>query len=307
MSTVANRRVAKDRAARIRAAQREGRPVSETERDFLASWDANKFKVGRPKKPLPPLDDQQPAAEMPAGGGADRVASSPESSPTSAPPAEPSGPSNPSIASPLEAPPSVAMPRTETSGAGGGGKDWRDKYRASGFVVDDGREMLCLQIANAMIGAVDAMNSDMKKAGIDPILESMGVTTRQLLPVYVLAWDEILPAKARMTPKIGMMVTSATVAGQRYYHHKKITAALKTDPETLEWKKKQAEREAREQAQRAANVEAQKSEGKVVQFAAPPPPPEPEAPSLSGKRTFEPQARATLSHIAADSDSDRLY
>ena len=148
---------------------------------------------------------------------------------------------------------------------------------------DDGRQFACEMLANAWADGLGALVEDMAKAGISPLL---GLDPRlpRVRAFAVLAFDEMLPPGAKLSPKmVTLGITTATI-GKRVYHHKAITEALKSDPETIAWKKKQAEREAKEQEQRAAH-DAEVAAGKAAAqpeqptHAEPPPPPPPEPPS----------------------------
>ena len=168
---------------------------------------------------------------------------------------------------------------SSSSSSSGKAGDWREKWRKEIHFADDGRQMLCEMLGGSAVEALGAMCDEMKKAGIQP-----KVDPRKLMGLYVLALDEVLPARARMSPKVGAVVATTVVVGQRYYYAKEIAEALKNDPEHQEWIRKQAERERTEQAQRAAHdAEAKagtdagaKAATPSVQYAeAPAPPSEP--------------------------------
>lgn len=133
------------------------------------------------------------------------------------------------------------------------------------------------------------MVDDMKKAGHEPF-GGLDPRLPPLQSMAVLAFDELLPEKVRMTPRIGLLaITTATVA-QRAYHNKSIAEALKDDPETIEYrnklKKEQERREAHEQLARDKHEreQAEVAAANAPQYAEPPPAPPSEAPTVKVPR-----------------------
>jgi hypothetical protein len=269
MQTIKGGKDDRDRAARLRKRVKRGGKLEGADADWMAAWEAH---VASMPKGRPPKTDQQSAPETGAEGGGDKASSAPpDLSAGAAPPPADTTP-------PLEPPPRVAAPPPAASAAG----DWRDAHRKRVNMSEDGRQMLCEMLAEQITDGLGALVDEMKRAEVTPMIDP-----RLVKSLYVLALDEIMPQRARMTPKLGaVLVTTATV-GQRFYHHKKITEALKDDPDVIAWKREQAAREAKEQAQRAANqaeVAKAKEPPPEVKYAEPPPPPDEPPPTLNGRR-----------------------
>jgi hypothetical protein len=134
--------------------------------------------------------------------------------------------------------------------------------------------MVCEVIGNGWVDALEAMAVDMRKAGIDPILDP-----KQMRGMIILAVDEILPARVKMTPRVGALIGTTVVIGQRYANHKKIVAAQKNDPDIAAYKRKQAEREASERTEAKPPIDI--TPAPAPEYAAPPPVDAP-APTING-------------------------
>lgn len=232
-------------AARLRSKKRAGKGLTPENERKLAEYDAlGPRKVGRPasaEEPDEPSTTPDPVPEQEA------VPEQTAVQPDAVLPPPP----------PPEVPPRVDIPKSTPANTNASAKseDWREKWRKQIHFSDDGRQMICEQLAQHTVDALGALVDDMKKADVAPLIDP-----RAIVGMYVLAFDELLPARARLTPKIGAVLATTATVGQRAYHHKKITDALKDDPEVKEWKRQQAEREAKEQAQRAAhNAETEKT------------------------------------------------
>jgi hypothetical protein len=261
----------RDHAANLRRKVKRGKELSADERSWLEGWEARVAAMppGRPpgsgKSASDDDKDSQSGGEsQPEGGGEKPGNGSPS-------PAEPPPPANVAAdAPPIEPPPPVAKPAAPQ--ADGKAGDWRAAHRKAIGFSDDGRQMICEQLAGHLTNGLGALCDDMKKAGIDPLVDP-----RVLRSLYVLALDDILPDRAKLTPKVGAALATITVVGQRAYHHKKITEALKDDPDVIAWKKAQAEREAKEQMARVAHEAEVKAGATVKQeapkYAEPPEPP----------------------------------
>lgn len=258
------------KAARLRAKVRAGKGLSPTNKRLLEEYDSHRAEV-KESAPAPEGGEQAPPADREQGA---------------APPPPPVDPN-------VEPPPPVKDAPTSSGATSSGGNDWREKWRKEVRFSDDGRQMLCESIALSIVEGLGALCDEMKKAGVEPRIDP-----RTIAGIYVLAIDDILPVKARLTPRIGAVIATSAVVGQRYYHHKAITEALAKDPAHQEWLRKQAERQAAEQAQRAAHdaeTAPKPAPEAPPQYAAPPPPPEP--PPVNGtaiiassmKRKREPQ------------------
>jgi hypothetical protein len=270
------------KAARLRAKVRAGKGLSPSNKRLLEEYDSHRAEVkgaapapGQPK----PGGEQAPPADREQG----------------APPPPPVDPS-------VEPPPPVRdAPTSAAAGSPGGGSDWREKWRKEVRFSDDGRQMLCESIALSIVEGLGALCDEMKKAGVEPRIDP-----RTIAGIYVLAIDDLLPAKARLTPRIGAVIATSAVVGQRYYHHKAITEALAKDPAHQEWLRKQAERQQQEQAQRAAHdaeTAPPPAPEAPPQYAAPPPPPEP--PKVNGTAIMvTPKVRA---RAVQEDDNERLY
>jgi hypothetical protein len=268
---------AREYAAKLRKRAKKG-TCSDEDSAWLSLWDARiaTLPKGRPTKERAAAEaaNSQPGSESTPGGGGDQteVPHVPRTEPSASPP-----PANPD----LEAAPRVA-PNVAAQDAP---SDWRTPHRNRCKFSDDGRQMLCESIADAWADGLGALVDDMKKAGMDA---PMGLDPRlpNIKSMAVLAFDELLPDRARLTPKVATIIITTAVVGKRAIKHKAITEALKTDPDTIAWKKKQAEREAKEQLERAAH-DAEVAAANATPaappaqptHAEPPPPPEPPPPA----------------------------
>jgi hypothetical protein len=146
-----------------------------------------------------------------------------------------------------EAPPPVPPePAVKVAGAKSG--DWRDKWRAQVSFSGDGRQMLCEQIGMSIVEGLSALRDETAK-----VVSPKTPDPRALAGMFVLAMDDLLPERAKLTPKIGAAVVTIGTVGERYYHADKIAEFMKTDPEHQAWLRKQAERERNEQEQRKAH------------------------------------------------------
>lgn len=284
----------RDFAARLRKRLKRGtgEAFTDEENAWLAAWDA---KVATMPKGRPPKNDSQSGSESTPEGAAEQPDA--KVPPSDRPlPSDSAAPVNSDP--PLEAAPKVAAAVIVNATPG----DWRAVHRARAKFSDDGRQMLCEMVADGWSEALGAMIDDMKKAGIAPV---MGIDPRMptIKSLAVLAFDELLPSAAKISPKVALVVVTTATVGKRAYHHKAITAALKDDPETIEWRKRQAEREAREQNQRAKHDEevAAAQAPAEPQYAEPPPPPEVATP-INGS-PFNANARQAVR--MRDDDNDR--
>jgi len=248
-------------AATLRKRAKRGKsPLSSDEQEWLGAWDARVASMpkGRPPK------DQQSAPEM-AADGAD---GQPRQSPSDHPSGNPSAPADTPPPPPnVEPPPRVADAPTPPPGAAAGGasKDWRQKWRDQIHFSGDGRQMLCEGIGNSIVEGLAALREETAK-----VTTPRTPDPRALAGMFVLALDELLPERAKMTPKIGASVVTIGTIAERYYHAEAIKEFLKTDPTHQEWLRKQAERERTEQEQRAAHEAEVKANTPPVQYAEPP-------------------------------------
>lgn len=240
------------------------------EGEWIAAWEARVAAMPKGR----PVKDSQSEPDAATEGAAGKTEDPPSPDPEPAAPGKSAEPPPP-----VEAPPRVmpSKPIEVTHGA-----DWRAKHRAAVNFSGDGRQMLCESLADAWADGLGALVDDMRKAGIEPFAK-IDPRMPNMKSIAVLAFDELLPEKAKLSPKVGLLVITTATIGKRAYHHKAITAALKNDPATIEWQKKQAEREAADRATHAARAEqAKAAEAPPVQYAEPPPAPEPERP-VNGK------------------------
>jgi len=283
-------KVARDTAANLRRKIKRGKELTSEERDWLDKREA--YVASQPKGRPPGSaadgdnDSQSGSESKPEGGGDNPDQAHPLPSDTPPPAISPPPP--------LEAAPVVKTNAPASEGSKG---DWRSVHRDRCKFSDDGRQMLCESLADAWSDALGALVDDMRKAGMEAPL---GLDPRipNIKSMAVLAFDELLPDRARLTPKVATIIVTTAVVGKRAMKHKAITEALKTDPETLAWKKKQAEREARDQelrAAKAAEVKAGETPKPPAEptHAEPPPAPELERPKngqgVFGGRDTRPQ------------------
>lgn len=194
--------------------------------------------------------DDRPAGEPSAAGDEAKA-----SSPTSAPAADP-GPLPPPPPPPLEPPPHVKDPPRAASSPSSG--DWRDAYRKEINFSGDGRQMLCEMVGNSWIEALAGLQAETALV----VAAQKTPDVKQMRAVFILAVDDLLPDRARMTPKIGAALVSTGVIVERFVHSKKILAHPKTT------KYSPAERERKEQEQRAAH----EAEVRATHANEPPPP-----------------------------------
>lgn len=244
----------RDYAQRLRKREKRGKEMSDEDRQWLTAWEA---RVAAMPKGRPPKDSQS-AAETPADGGDGKTGN--DVPQDDAKPADPSPPANATEPPPLEAPPKVAaVPVAAVAGA-----DWRDEHRRRTAFTGDGRKMLCESVADAWATGLGALVDDMVKAGKAPPL---GLDPRlpQIKSMAVLAFDELLPERAKLSPKVALLVVTTTTIGARVVHNKAIAEALKDDPDTIAWRKEQEKREAKEHMQAVRHADE-------VAAAAPPPP-----------------------------------
>jgi len=165
-------------------------------------------------------------------------------------------------------------PAVAAAGAPKATGDWRDKWRAQIHYSGDGRQMLCESIGSSIVEGLGALRDETSK-----VTTPKTPDPRAMAGLFILALDELLPERAKLTPKIGAAALMVGTIGERYYHAKKIEEFLKTDPDHREWLRKQAERERAEQTQRAqheAEVAAASSPPQQPQYAEPP---QPDAPA----------------------------
>lgn len=136
---------------------------------------------------------------------------------------------------------------------GASGEPWQAKYRktAASSGGMDGREMLCTFIGSQWRDVLKAMETDLALVGVAPVIPADA-----LYSVIVIALDQLLPDKARLTPPIAAAVGTTITTGQRFRHHKKIVEAQKHDPSIQEYKRKAEEAEKAARAERVAKAEA---------------------------------------------------
>lgn len=141
--------------------------------------------------------------------------------------------------------------KVETQSAGGSGEAWQAKYKKTAASAGgmDGREMLCTFIGSQWRDALKAMEADLALVGVAPVIPA-----DSLYPVIVIALDQLLPDKARLTPPIAAAVATTITTGQRFRHHKKIVEAQKHDPSIQEYKRKAEEAEKAARAERVAKA-----------------------------------------------------
>lgn len=245
----------RDTAKNLRRRSAKGKELAPAEAEWLANWEARVAAMpkGRPVKTEADNDSQAGTERQPADAAGNPTV------PPSNDPVDPaaSGNSDPAPPPPpIEAPPRVAPVAHHVIASSPTG-DWRAKHRAQIQFSGDGRQMLCESLAEQWALALGALVDDMAKAGIAPIA---GIDPRlpQVKSLATLAFDELLPEKAKLSPKIGLVVVTTATIGKRAYHHKAITEALKKDPATVEWQRKQEEREAADKAAHAARAEQAK-------------------------------------------------
>lgn len=215
-------------AARLRHKRKSGETIS-----AKANRELDEYEAMRVNRAAAIVSD----ATSEAG---DPPAPAPEVAPPDSPPDVPQ-------AAP-EAPPVVKL---ETPQTASGGVSWQDKYKKQMAVAGmDGREALCVFIGSQWVSALEAMEADLALVNIEPVIPA-----KALFPVIVIALDQLLPDRARLTPPIAAAVGSSVTAVQRFKHHKKIVEAQKKDPSIQEYKRKQAEEaEAKARAERVAKA-----------------------------------------------------
>jgi hypothetical protein len=278
-------------AARIRWEIKAGKKkVSDARRAQLADYEARQSSAAG-----------EPASSEPASSSSEPPSSEPASSASSEPPPPPS----------VEPPPPVKeAPRPSSPSGGKSSGDWRDKYRQEVKASDDGREMLCEMIGGGIAEGLAAMCDEMKRAGISPGIGPIEIDPRLIRGMFILAADDLLPSAARMSPKVGAAVATTIIVGKRYYYAKEIAEALKHDPAHQEWLRKQKDREAAEQRQRAEHAaeaaaasspSSSSSSEPPVQYPEPPPPPEP--PAVNGTAIIVSPARRSVAELREDTDA----
>jgi hypothetical protein len=252
-------------AARMRHKQKHGK-LGAAGKAKLDEYDAARARGDKPPSSSSPTNDQQSAPETVAEAGA-----------VNSPPGAPSSPEGAApAAEPLptpEAPPKVKIETASSSSSSSGGA-WQDKYRkVLAGASADGREMLCTMLAGQFLAVMDNLATDIRSIpGKQPVIDP-----KELYPLYVLGFDQLLPDRARLTPGTAAVVGSGAIVAQRVMLHKEITAAQKQDPNIQKWKREQAEAEAKAKAERAERVAKAAEQGikpvvdaVVVETAEPP-------------------------------------
>ncbi len=221
-------------AARLRDKKRAGKNLTPANERKLADYEAMRAraKSGDPAPGDQPPGDQPPGEPAPAGG---EPAPAQDAKPAAPPPPIPD----------LEPPPAVKDPPRATATTGG---DWRDTYRKQIHFQGDGRQMLCEQIGMSIVEGLSALRSETAK-----VTTPKTPDPKLLAGMFILAIDDLLPERARMTPRIGAAVITGGTIVERFYHSKAILEVLKNDPEHIEWLRQQKQREHDEQAARAAH------------------------------------------------------
>lgn len=289
MSKGTKKALTSGQAARIRWEIKSGtKNVSVKRRAALADYDAGvRAEEAKP-------DDAQPDDTAKDAASADRPAPEPEASP------EPDLPPN------VEPPPRVADAPVNVAGAKAGTTgDWRDKHRAAINFAGDGRQMLCEAVGKSLTAALGALFDETSKVTSPKVPDP-----RLFESMFILALDDVLPDRAKLTPKVGAAVVMTATLVERGWHAKKIAEYLKTSPDHQAWLKKQAERERAEadlqrEAVARANGEAhaQASNPGAVkeaapQYAEPPLPPE----QTNGVHAPPPQRAAPAAQKADPDD-----
>lgn len=265
------------------------------------------------------LDEYEAAKDQPRPTGdpapqEDRPGGEPQPGPAPDPAAAPaSDPVDPGPMPNVEPPPRVAdapTPKQEERSKGKASGDWRDRWRDHMHFSGDGRATLCEGFGDAITEGLGALCDEMRKAGIEPRIDPRVPFVKAM---YVLALDELLPERARLTPKIGAAVATVTVIGQRYYYAEQIAEYLKKDPEHQEWLRKQAEREKAERKHAEAHADEVKKAEAAAAEAKPSEPKFADAPvdavkpeAVNGTAIMvrpEPRARK----IPLEDDPDALY
>lgn len=183
----------------------------------------------------------------------------------------------------VEAPPkdiAELVARRKTTGGRAG--DWRDKYRsvdAKGEVVD-GRETVCLHVAQLWAGLLKYASDGLELVGVKPLI-SVG----ELYGPIVLTVDMMLPREAELTPERLAAAGTVMLATQRLIHHKKIAVAEKLRDS------KTAEEHA--QADKLAEMRARTAKAEAA-YRASQEPPSPPAPPTETSSAMAPPAAAPV-------------
>lgn len=205
--------------------------------------------------------------------------------------------------------------------------DWRAKYRRSGVATDNGREMICTFAADQLLTVLCAMADDLAKAGVKPVLDPRlqfppnhpRAGELAMRDMFVLAFDDVLPDRARLTPPVAMAAAATSTTVQRFWHRKRIAEVEKHDPDVQAYQERirteqAAKRAEHERAQAdAAKAKAEASKPKAqpagppvseVAHPAPPPAPPPELPINGHATAHDAMAKATP---AGKFDPDGVY
>jgi hypothetical protein len=188
-----DRKAAARRATRLRTG---GVALRDADVAFLAEYDANKRKPGRKPK-------SQPASGIGTSPGDGRM----------------SVPNVPGVSAvaPQRSRRSLSPPPVIHSNDD---DDWKSKYGGKAL----GREMLCITVADAIVGTLSAMEKQIAEAGIDPWVD---VSSDKARAMFILAVDEVLPANIVASPAIIGTFKMTAITTQRFWHRNAIATAKK--------------------------------------------------------------------------------
>lgn len=191
---------ARNKASRIRTKE----PGKQTPRDleFLASYEAT-YKDSDTS-----AVDEAPAA--PELADVAQVGAAPAPAATPAPTAVP--PRSPFLPPAMPSPPRIDM---ATAAGSAKGAKWQAKY---GEAVN-GRERACFLLGGAVHEFCVAMQTMIADSGGSPIVDA-----KAMLPIFVLAADDLLPPHVEATAPVVAGVTALTLSFQALVRRKQIQA-----------------------------------------------------------------------------------
>lgn len=250
----------RNRASRIRVKVKDGKPVTDEEKEFLAAYDAEPHGLAiQPDDPTDPDAAPDEEADADPDAAPDVPAEAPrELHRAPPPPADPLPP----VAG-LPAPPKAAEFAKPADGKGARPSKWQDKY--GGSMEATGREQTCRYVGSLYHGVLKQCSDSLREAGIDPIIN---VDDESFHNAIVLAADDILPPEFTLTPTVVAVGGGSALVIQRFVKSKAIKEAQD--------KKKIAASSSRP----VQDVAAARAEAKPEPPPPPPPPkPEPAPPS----------------------------
>ena len=200
----------RNRASEIRTKLRDGLPITDEQRTFLASYDATNVGARGPAPSIPRLVDPpletaaQPAdgGGSPPGVGSEPAPGAPAASPDPLPEAAPPPPAPPRA---LDVPP----PPPAVVGMAG---DWRTKYGGGASGDELSRENVCLKGAELWQGVLIRMHEEIVESGGSPLFDPREASFARAL---VLACDDIIPPHVRISPKTHAVAVSSAILVQR--------------------------------------------------------------------------------------------